>query len=52
MIEIEKIKKCGDLIKLWISLINEIRGLIEEISKFKVNLGLECNKLNSMNEIE
>jgi hypothetical protein len=41
-----------DLIKLWISLINEIMGLFEEISKFKVNLGQNCMKLksNDLNE--
>jgi hypothetical protein len=29
-----RINTFGDLIKLWISLINEIRSLIEEIPKF------------------
>jgi hypothetical protein len=42
----EKIDKFRDLIKLWISLINEIKDLIEEISKFRGNLGQNCKKLN------
>jgi hypothetical protein len=32
--KIERINKFGDLIELEISFINEIRGVIEKISKF------------------
>ena len=35
----ERIDKFMDLIKLGISLINEIMSLIKEISKFKADLG-------------
>ena len=34
MVEIKRINKFEDLIELEISLINEMRGLIEEIPKF------------------
>jgi hypothetical protein len=34
-----RIDKFGDLIELEISLINEIRGLIKEISKFRADSG-------------
>jgi len=44
---IRRIDKFIDVIKLWILLINAIRGLIEEISKFKINLDQNCKKLNS-----
>jgi hypothetical protein len=33
--------------ELRINLINEIKGLIEEISKFGVNWGQNCNRLKS-----
>jgi hypothetical protein len=33
--------------ELRINLINEIKGLIEEISKFGVNWGYNCNILKS-----
>jgi hypothetical protein len=39
------INKFGDLITLEISLINEIRGVIEEISKLGADLGHNCMKL-------
>jgi hypothetical protein len=31
---------------------NEIRGLIEEISKFRVTSGQNCKKLNSRDQSE
>jgi Tfp pilus assembly protein PilO len=37
--------KSGDLIELEISLINEIRGLIEEILKFGADSGYNCKHL-------
>jgi len=37
--------KFWDLIKLGINLINPIRSLIEEIAKFGVNWGHDCNIL-------
>jgi len=43
----DRIDKFRDLIKLWNSFINEIKGLIEKISKFSVNLGQNCKKLYS-----
>jgi hypothetical protein len=52
LIEIERIYKFGDLIKLSISLINEIRSIIEKISKFWVNLVPNCKKLNFRDQIE
>jgi hypothetical protein len=52
LIEIERIYKFEDLIKLSISLINEIRSIIEKISKFRVNLGPNCKKLNFRDQIE
>jgi hypothetical protein len=45
LVEIKRIEKFGDLIELEISLINEIRGLIEEIPKFGANSGPNCKKL-------
>ena len=45
LVEIKRIDKFGDLIELEISLINEIRGLIEEIPKFGANSGPNCKKL-------
>jgi hypothetical protein len=39
--------KLWDLIELGINLINEIRDLIEEIPKFGVNWGHNCNSLKS-----
>ena len=45
LVEIKRIDKFGDLIELDISLINEIRGLIEEIPKFGANSGPNCKKL-------
>ena len=50
--KIKKNDKFRDLIKLWISLINEIKGLIEKISKFRVNLGQNCKKLKSKDRSE
>ena len=47
MLEIKRIDKFGDLIELGISLINEIRGLIEEIPKFGANSGQNYKKLKS-----
>jgi hypothetical protein len=35
--KMERIDNFGDLIKLWFNLINEIRGVIEEISKIEVD---------------
>jgi hypothetical protein len=35
--KIERIDNFEDLIKLWFNLINEIRGVIEEISKIEVD---------------
>jgi hypothetical protein len=40
-----RIDKFEDLIELRNSLINEIRGLIEEIPKFRADLGQLCKKL-------
>jgi hypothetical protein len=37
LVEIERIDKFGYLIELIISLINEIKGLIEEIPKFEAD---------------
>jgi hypothetical protein len=45
LVEIKRIDKFGDLIELEISLINEIRGLIEKIPKFGANSGPNCKKL-------
>jgi len=45
LVEIKRIDKFRDLIELEISLINEIRGLIEEISKFGANSSPNCKKL-------
>jgi hypothetical protein len=44
--------KFVDLMKLGISLINEIRGLIKEILKFRVDLGQNCKKLKSKDQSE
>jgi hypothetical protein len=46
------INKFGDLITLEISLINKIRGVIEEISKFEADLGHNCMKLKFKNPNE
>jgi hypothetical protein len=45
LLEIKKIDKFGNLIELGISLINEIRGLIEEIPKFEADSRPNCKKL-------
>jgi hypothetical protein len=45
LVEIKKIDKFENLIELEISLINEIRGLIEEIPNFEADSGPNCNKL-------
>jgi len=45
LVEIKKIYKFENLIELEISLINEIRGLIEEIPNFEADSGPNCNKL-------
>jgi hypothetical protein len=36
LVEIEIIDRFGDLIKLWISLINKIKSLIEELISLKI----------------
>jgi hypothetical protein len=41
--------KFRDLIKFLTNLINQIKGLIEKISKIGVNWGQNCNRLNSKN---
>ena len=46
------INKFGNLIELEISLINEIKSLIEQISKFGADSGQRCNKLKSKNQSE
>jgi hypothetical protein len=45
LVEIKKIYKFENLIELEISLINEIRGLIEEIPNFEADSGPNCYKL-------
>jgi hypothetical protein len=52
LIKIGWIDKFGDLIKLEIRLINEIKGFTEEIPKFGANLGQNCNKLKSKDRSE
>jgi hypothetical protein len=47
LVKIKRIDKFRDLIKLLISLINEIKGLIEEIQKFGAYLGRNYKKLKS-----
>jgi hypothetical protein len=42
----------GDLIELEISLINEIKGLIEEIPKFDADSRQNCKKLESNDQGE
>jgi len=43
--KIGRINKFGDLIKLWIILINIIRGLIREVSKFMNHFGLKLQDI-------
>ena len=52
LIKIGWIDKFGDLIKLGIGLINEIKGLTEEIPMFGANLGQNCKKLKSKDRSE
>jgi len=42
----------GDLIELEIRLINEIKGLIEEIPKFEADSRQNCKKLESNDQGE
>jgi hypothetical protein len=50
LLETRRIDKFGDLIKLYFSLINEIKGLIEEILKFRADLGQNRKKLKSKDQ--
>ena len=52
MVEIKRINKFGDLIELKISLINEIRGLIEEIPKFRGWFESKLQELKSKDQGE
>jgi hypothetical protein len=52
LVKIKRIDKFRDLIKLGISLINEIKGLIEKIQKFGDYLGRNDKKLKSKDRSE
>jgi len=52
LVEIKRNDKLGDLIELGISLINEIRGLLEEIPKFWGWFGSKLQELKSKDQSE
>jgi hypothetical protein len=51
VVENRRFDKIGDLIKLWISLINEIMSLIERINKFGDSIKLWFGLINDIKSL-